>query len=61
MVAQHCNERRLAARNAQDRSLQLYLCVMLRRHPVLTVGTVSNVGGDRYFQLYLNEFGQEIR
>ncbi|KAG2422037.1 hypothetical protein HXX76_016317 [Chlamydomonas incerta] len=61
MVAEHCNDRRLAARNAQDGSLKLYLCVLLRRQPVVTMGTVSSLGGDRYFALYIPEFGHEVR
>ncbi|KAG2498028.1 hypothetical protein HYH03_003789 [Edaphochlamys debaryana] len=61
LVAEHCNDRRLAARNAQDGSLRLYLCVLLRRHPVIALATVSNVGGDRYFGAYLTEYGHEIR
>eukprot|EP00198_Chlamydomonas_reinhardtii_P003968 XP_001693304.1 3'-5' exoribonuclease [Chlamydomonas reinhardtii] len=61
MVAEHCNDRRLAARNAQDGSLKLYLCVLLRRQPVVTMGTVSSLGGDRYFALYISEFGHEVR
>ncbi len=61
MVAEHCNEKRLTARNAQDGSLRLYLCVLLRRHPCLTTGVVSNLGGDRYCGVFLPEFGHEIR
>ncbi|KAG2425885.1 hypothetical protein HYH02_014948 [Chlamydomonas schloesseri] len=61
MVAEHCNDRRLAARNAQDGSLKLYLCVLLRRQPVVTMGTVSSLGGDRYFAVYIPEFGHEVR
>ena len=30
-VAEHCNEKRLSARKAQDASLRLYLCCLLRR------------------------------
>lgn len=61
LVAEHCNEKRLTARNAQDGSLRLYLCVLLRRHPALTTGVVSNLGGDRYCGVFLPEFGHEIR
>ncbi|KAG2436972.1 hypothetical protein HXX76_006487 [Chlamydomonas incerta] len=60
-LRKHCNDRRLAARNAQDGSLKLYLCVLLRRQPVVTMGTVSSLGGDRYFALYIPEFGHEVR
>ncbi len=46
--------------SGQDGSLRLYLCAMLRRRPVLTLGTVSSVGGDRYLMVYLPDYGQEV-
>lgn len=60
-MAEHCNERRLAARNVQDGSLRLYLCVMLRRRPAVTTAVVTMVGGDRWFAAYLPDYGQEVR
>ncbi|GLI69509.1 hypothetical protein VaNZ11_014144 [Volvox africanus] len=59
-VADHCNERRLAARDAQDASLRLYLCVLLARQPCVALGTVNILGGDLFFSAYLTEFGTEV-
>jgi DIS3-like exonuclease 2 len=60
-VAEHCNEKRLSARNAQDASLQLYLCVLLRRSPMVTQAVVTGVGGNLYFSVYVPELGVEAR
>mmetsp|Transcript_30979 Transcript_30979/g.79024 ORF Transcript_30979/g.79024 Transcript_30979/m.79024 type:complete len:1166 (-) Transcript_30979:319-3816(-) len=60
-VAEHCNERRLGARKAQDSSLNLYLCVLLRRHPAVTAAVVTGLGGDKFFTAYLPAYGQEAR
>lgn len=60
-LAAHANERRLAARNAQDASLRLYLAVLLHRFPLVVQGVVTQVGGDRHFTVYIPEFGQEQR
>lgn len=51
----------MAARNTQDASLRLYLCVLLSRQPRITLGTVNSLGGDRYFSAYLTEFGTEVQ
>eukprot|EP00200_Dunaliella_tertiolecta_P013933 CAMPEP_0202393696 /NCGR_PEP_ID=MMETSP1127-20130417/93044_1 /ASSEMBLY_ACC=CAM_ASM_000462 /TAXON_ID=3047 /ORGANISM="Dunaliella tertiolecta, Strain CCMP1320" /LENGTH=1176 /DNA_ID=CAMNT_0048996285 /DNA_START=55 /DNA_END=3585 /DNA_ORIENTATION=+ len=60
-VAEHCNEKRLTARNAQDASLKLYLCCLLRRAPVVTEAIVTNVGGNRFFDVYLTSYGMSTR
>jgi len=60
-VAAHCNDKRLAARNAQDASLRMYLCCLLRKYPVVADSVVINVGGDKYFNVYVPEYGVECR
>ena len=60
-MALHCNEQRLAARNAQDASLKLFLCVLLRKQPVVTLGVVSSLGGDKHMGVYLPMYGLELR
>ncbi|KAK9829114.1 hypothetical protein WJX72_003965 [[Myrmecia] bisecta] len=60
-VAQHCNDRKQAAKNVQDASLRLYLCVMLRLRPTFTEGVVLNLNGNRFFDVYLPEFGLDCR
>lgn len=45
----------------QDASLNLYLCVLLRRQPVVTIAVVSGLGGDKFMGLYLPHFGIELK
>jgi len=44
----------------QDASLQLFLCVMLKKHRVETTCIVDKLGA-RYLTAYLPEYGQETR
>ncbi len=60
-VAEHCNKQRLSARNAQDASLRLFLCVLLRRQPVAAVGLVCQLGGDKHLGVYVPTLGLELR
>lgn len=60
-TAEHCNRARLAARNVQDASLKLYLCLMLRDRPVISEALVLSLGGDKFFSAYLPEFGFDTR
>ncbi len=60
-VAEYCNERRLNARNSQDASLKMYLCVLLRKAPVVANAIVLQVGGDRYFNVYIPQYAIECR
>eukprot|EP00775_Hariotina_reticulata_P008717 gene8717-8898_t len=60
-IAKHSNETKLAARLVSDGSLRLFLCIMLKKQPVVTWGLVNLVGGDRFFSVYLPEFGCETR
>ena len=45
----------------QEASLTLYLCVLLRRQPLVTTGIVCNLGGDKFVGLYLPQLGIEIK
>lgn len=58
-VASHANQMRLAARNAQDASLKLFLCCLLKDHPIVTMGVALGLGGDRFFTVFLPELGCE--
>ncbi|GAX84362.1 hypothetical protein CEUSTIGMA_g11784.t1 [Chlamydomonas eustigma] len=60
-VAKHCNEKRLTARKAQDASLRMYLCCLLRRKPIVTQGILLQVGGEKYFNVYCPEYGVDCR
>ena len=50
-----------AAPAVQDASLKLYLCVMLRLHPRVCEAVMLQLGGRRFMDLYVPEFGVEIR
>jgi hypothetical protein len=58
-IAGHSNDTKTAARQASDGSLKLYLCIMLRNNPVVTMAVATSVGGDRFFMAYLPELGCE--
>jgi DIS3-like exonuclease 2 len=60
-VAEHCNDRRVAARNAQDASLRLHLCCMLREAPRVADGVVLMCGGDKFFNVWVPEMGVDVR
>ena len=45
----------------QDASLKLYLCVMLRLHPRVCEAVMLQLGGPRFMDLYVPEFGVEVR
>lgn len=45
----------------QDASLKLYLCVLLRRQPMVAEGIVCGLGGDKFFSAYLPRYGIETR
>ena len=59
-VAQHCNERKLAAKAVQDGSSHAYLCAYLRRCPTVALGVVRAVGR-KYLCAYAPAFGMEVR
>ena len=58
--ANHCNNRKLAAKGAQDASQKLYLCLMLRARPATTFAVVHSLG-QRFLGVFLPEFGFEVR
>lgn len=60
-AAERCNAARLAARNVQDASLKLYLCIMLKDSPIVVEAVVLSLGGDQFFSAYLTEFGCDTR
>lgn len=49
----------LSARGASDGSLKLYLCIMLRKAPLVTWAVVDGLGGDRFASVYLPALGCE--
>lgn len=58
-IAKHSNDTKTAARQVSDGSLKLYLCIMLRDNPVVTMAVATSVGGDRFFMAYMPELGCE--
>ncbi|KAK3278490.1 hypothetical protein CYMTET_13581 [Cymbomonas tetramitiformis] len=60
VTTQHANDRKLAAKNAQDDSSKIFLCVMLRSNPKETMAVVHGLG-PKYLGTYLPEYGMEVR
>jgi hypothetical protein len=58
-IAAHSNDTKTSARQVSDGSLKLYLCIMLRDSPVVTMAVATGVGGDKFFTAYLPELGCE--
>lgn len=58
-IAKHSNDTKYSARMASDGSLKLYLCIMLKQQPVVTWAVATTLGGDKFCQAYLPEFGCE--
>ena len=48
-------------RAAQDASLRLYMCVLLRARPMLASAVVMGLNGDRFLDVYVAELGIELR
>jgi DIS3-like exonuclease 2 len=59
-LAAHCNERKAAAKAAQEASAKVFLCVLLRRVRVVTHAHVLATGA-KYLHVYLEELGFEAR
>jgi DIS3-like exonuclease 2 len=56
----HCNERKAAAKAAQEASARVFLCALLRRCRVVTSATVLATGRS-YLHAYLEDLGFEAR
>ena len=56
---EHCNERKFAAKGAQEMSDQVFMCLYLKRHPTEKVGIVTDVSGSRWFNVAVPEWGLE--
>ena len=46
---------------AQDGSMRLYLCVLLRQHPLITQGVCLQMGGNKFIDVYISELGMDRR
>jgi exoribonuclease R len=47
-VADYCNEMKVAAKTAQERSDRVYLAVHLEKHPVVTEAIVTDLGSNSF-------------
>lgn len=45
----------------QDGSMRLYLCVLLRQHPIITQGVCLQIGGNKFIDVYISELGMDRR
>mmetsp|Transcript_19664 Transcript_19664/g.34248 ORF Transcript_19664/g.34248 Transcript_19664/m.34248 type:complete len:1170 (-) Transcript_19664:203-3712(-) len=64
-IAEHCNEKKDASKQAQDASDRLFFCVFIKQrfasgNPIRTLGVVQELG-PQSFTLLLTEFGVECR
>eukprot|EP00192_Tetraselmis_astigmatica_P002303 CAMPEP_0117691284 /NCGR_PEP_ID=MMETSP0804-20121206/25625_1 /TAXON_ID=1074897 /ORGANISM="Tetraselmis astigmatica, Strain CCMP880" /LENGTH=998 /DNA_ID=CAMNT_0005504481 /DNA_START=114 /DNA_END=3110 /DNA_ORIENTATION=- len=59
-VARRANSCKLAAKNVQDASLKVYLCVMLRAAPTIMSATLLPMGGNQYFNAYVGDLGVQV-
>ena len=57
----HSNEQKLAARNAQDGSLRLHLCWLLRDRPLEAPAVVVGANGNKWFDVFVHDLGVEAR
>lgn len=60
-VAEHANERKLAAKVIQERVTNIYLVKHLHDHPRVFTATVCGLGGPRFFDVYVPDLGVDIR
>lgn len=54
-----CNERKQAAKQASQMSDQVYMCLYLKRHPTEVLGMVTEVRGERWFDVIVPDWGLE--
>eukprot|EP01133_Synstelium_polycarpum_P007202 gene7202-8365_t len=59
-VTKHCNDRKLAARKAQERSDKVFLCMLLQHHLTVTEAVVLQ-GGQSFMVVMVPQFGMEQR
>ncbi len=45
----------------QEASCRLHLCVMLKVAPIVTEGVAVGLGGNKFVDIYVPEFGSECR
>lgn len=60
-LAKHANDRKLAAKSAQDNALKVYLSYYLMEHPGVYDGIVTGVGGTDFFDVYVPALGVDVR
>lgn len=41
--------------------MRLYLCVLLRQHPIITQGVCLQMGGNKFMDVYISELGMDRR
>lgn len=41
--------------------MRLYLCVLLRQHPIITQGVCLQIGGNKFIDVYISELGMDRR
>ena len=41
--------------------MRLYLCVLLRQHPIISQGVCLQIGGSKFIDVYISELGMDRR
>ena len=59
-IANHCNDKKMSAKNAEEDCDRVFLCIYLQTHPIETTGVVIGVG-EKSFTIYVEKFGLEKR
>jgi DIS3-like exonuclease 2 len=60
-ISAHANERKTAAKAAQDGALKLYLASLLLDRPGVFKAVVIGLGGSRFFDAYVPALGIDVR
>jgi len=60
LIAENCNDRKLASRKAQEASAKLYLCLLLKAKPMIADAVIVGLG-DRFITTIVPAIGTEVK
>ena len=59
-TCKHCNQKKSNAKSAQEQSDKIYMCVMVREHPIEEDALVLETSKD-WAQVFIFKYGIDIR
>lgn len=59
-ITEHCNEKKMASKKAQEQSDKVYFCIYLKEHPIESEAVVISTG-EKSFTVYIPNYGYEGR